>query len=616
MQGVRSSSLRVALESAWSTSPVIWTIGLPFQVLGTLLRNGPLYPGRIGVLILVVLAGQFIVLAMLLLARSLRRPGRPLESMTAAQVVLLWAACGVVLTVTVHASIGIFVDATDSPGIGLESRLLYVTAALVLSYLGLTYLADGVVRTQLDVYRLRKASERVESLKRESEGAVETQARLLMETLNAQVIPDLEHLADEAEGLAAVALTHDLESLQSRVAYYSEIIVRTLSRDVLMALPSRTHDIADDTAPAGLSARALGRMVLHSPVRLVPSGILFSLLAFLQVVPSCLGRVGLMSMCAVGVVALGNLVAWWWSSSLRQRALERFGNHVAIEYLGAIGIAMQYLLLIAAIVWARQTPLVACEWRGGLPEFVIVIVIGLAAIMSLSTALEMSRRSAASAIILESRIQESEAIAADLDRMAERMRDQVAVMLHGSVQGRLTAISLALRSYVEEVRRGQSPDHRQLIRRVTELLDLALSDVHAIFGENDDVVSIETRLHALQGEWAGLIEVTWGMSPRAAELLGADPDLDEWAQEMVDEAVTNASRHGQARSVRIRLDGDHETGTRLVISAVDDGFGPTAGLRPGLAAERVLARGGSWSLEPGPGGSGAIMTVVLPAGRG
>ena len=609
VRAMRTSSLKLALESGWSTSPVIWAMTLPFLVFGSLLRSKDFYPSRTGALILVIGVSQLIVLAMLLLVRSQRRPGRPLESMSPVQVVVLWIGCGVTLSLVLHVGIESFVNSTNAPGIGLATRLLNLTAATVVCYLAFTYLADGVVRTQVEVRRLRRVNERILSSKRQSEGFVEAQSRLLAENLNTQVIPDLELLAEQAEALAAVAPTEELEALQSRVAYYSETIVRAMSRDISKVELSRMSDDREDEAPPGLSLRVLARMVMHSPVRLVPTAILLFVIVIQQMVPSCLSRAGLMWASVISAVVIGNLVAWGWSSAARREAFGRAGD------LTGVGIALQYLLMIAALVWAAKTPRVACEWQGGLPELVIVIVIGLTGIMALSVALETSRSSAAQAVVLESRIRESEALAAELDRAGIRIRDQIAVTLHGSVQGRLTAIALAIVVYIEAVGRGASPDHRQLLQRVTELLDLALSDVRAIFGEEQAPVSIETMLEALQGQWTGLIDVTWGMSPRAAELLGADPDLADWTHEIVGEAVTNASRHGQARSIQIRLDADRETGTRITVTATDNGVGPPSAHRAGLGSSRVQSRGGSWTLEPGPYGSGSVMTVVLPTGQ-
>lgn len=600
-------SLRLALESRWSTSPFVWAIAVPFQMFGLLLRNNGYYPNRTGALILTEFAGQLIVLGMLLLARSQRRPGRPLESMTWAQVLMLWSACGLVLSLFIHAGVNRFVDTVGVAGIGLGSRIVYLTAATVLCYLGLTYLADAVIRTQMEVSRLRRANERIIELKSQSQDFAEAQSRLLAETLNAQVIPDLQLLAEDAEALVAVAPTRDLEALQARVAYYSETIVRTLSRDITDVVPPRRTDTPQDVPRAGFSVPVLLRMVLESPVRLVPTGLLLSIIVVQQLVPSCLPRAGLMWLSAIGAVIIGNLVAWAWASSSRTEV-----SSVA-RRIGMGGNVLQYLLMIAAVAWAIQTPRIVCEWQGGALDFILCLVIGVCAIAALSVAIESSRRSAASAVILESRVREGEGIAAELDRAGERMRDQVALVLHGSVQGRLIAISLAIRGYVEEVGRGGSPDHRQLLQRVTELLERALSDVHAIFGEEKTQLSVEAQLQALQRQWAGLIDITWGMSPRAAELLGGDPDLAEWVQEIVGEAVTNASRHGRARSAQIRLDVDRETGTRLVVTATDDGVGPPAGLRAGLGAERVQLRGGSWTLEPGPAGSGSVMMVILPA---
>lgn len=84
------------------------------------------------------------------------------------------------------------------------------------------------------------------------------------------------------------------------------------------------------------------------------------------------------------------------------------------------------------------------------------------------------------------------------------------------------------------------------------------------------------------------------------------------------EAVTNALRHGRARHVSIRLQGEEAAG-RLTLTVEDDGRGLLPDSAAGWGwtgiAERIDALGGSWSLAPvEPRGTRLTMTVPVPAG--
>jgi signal transduction histidine kinase len=339
---------------------------------------------------------------------------------------------------------------------------------------------------------------------------------------------------------------------------------------------------------------------MTAKVRLLPSVAFMGVVLWSQIVPSCVPRDALIMASGVIVFLSGQLVV----HLIRARSPRAAG----------IANVLIYPALLASFVWSARSPVVACRWEGSSSELILVASVGVVCLALLAMALEVRRRSREDALNLASRIRVREAMAAELDRAGERMRDQVSLVLHGSVQGRLTAVSLALRTHIDEVKAGRHPDQRQLLERVTLMLERALEDVQSVFAGESPPESIDTRMQVMKAQWLGLLDIAWGVSPRAAEVLGADPDCAAWVYEILGEAITNASRHGGAGSIHLRIDVDHETGGWLVISAIDDGAGPTVDLREGLGTERVRVRGGSWALEPGPeGGSRMIVTFPIRA---
>lgn len=103
---------------------------------------------------------------------------------------------------------------------------------------------------------------------------------------------------------------------------------------------------------------------------------------------------------------------------------------------------------------------------------------------------------------------------------------------------------------------------------------------------------------------------TSGTDP-AARVLPRGLELS--AHRIVQEGLTNALKHGRARSavVKIRLDAM----SMLVVEVRDDGRGPGAGYRPGRGllgvAERVSVLGGP--VEHGPAnGRGFVLRALLP----
>ena len=96
----------------------------------------------------------------------------------------------------------------------------------------------------------------------------------------------------------------------------------------------------------------------------------------------------------------------------------------------------------------------------------------------------------------------------------------------------------------------------------------------------------------------------------------ADEERDELLN-IVSEAISNASRHGDASEIRIGLRRTHGLG--LMLEVADDGSGfdisaPTgqSDASLGIAGmnERVARLGGTFELESSPG-AGAVVRVVL-----
>jgi signal transduction histidine kinase len=91
------------------------------------------------------------------------------------------------------------------------------------------------------------------------------------------------------------------------------------------------------------------------------------------------------------------------------------------------------------------------------------------------------------------------------------------------------------------------------------------------------------------------------------------PEVREDLARIVREAVSNATRHGSARVVKVALSNTGAIRVRIEDDGV--GFDPAAPRRRGFGltsmAERAEARGGTVSVDSSPGG-GTVVQVVLP----
>ncbi|MEX2196612.1 MAG: sensor histidine kinase [Thermoleophilaceae bacterium] len=200
---------------------------------------------------------------------------------------------------------------------------------------------------------------------------------------------------------------------------------------------------------------------------------------------------------------------------------------------------------------------------------------------------------------------------ARLEIEAERRR--IALELHDSAKQRVHAAHLVLSS----LRRGLDGEP------AAAGVDQAMSELRAATAD------METSLRELRTplEGRGLQDAVRRRADELAsaggvpiEVRGHVPELPTFvaahAFRVAGEAMTNAVRHAHAGRVVVELAGD-EDHLRVVVS--DDGRGLPERPRPGSHGLRSMAAraetlGGSFSVEPGPGGCGTVVRLDVPLG--
>ncbi|PPG10242.1 MULTISPECIES: sensor histidine kinase [unclassified Rathayibacter] len=211
-------------------------------------------------------------------------------------------------------------------------------------------------------------------------------------------------------------------------------------------------------------------------------------------------------------------------------------------------------------------------------------------------------------------VQALEAVQA-LQREELRVRRDVAQSLHGGLQNGLVVLTAELHAVASTSDEAASERLLAIAARLDRLREDEVRAVgHALYPVEIDhglVPAVRDLVARLPPEIA--VDVDLGRIPAlAAE--GAEPPLDQrmLLVRFLEEAVTNALKHGGASSLRVR--GDEEAGV-VVLTLDDDGRGLVEGsTRSGLARlERQLAvYGGSLELSDSPVLAGARLRARLP----
>ena len=192
-----------------------------------------------------------------------------------------------------------------------------------------------------------------------------------------------------------------------------------------------------------------------------------------------------------------------------------------------------------------------------------------------------------------------------------RLRDSVARDLHDSVAQSLAGANYRVEAARKSLENGN--DGQSELAAVAEALRTEQRSVRKIIERLREGRDIRAR-HDLAEELRALLaelELHWGAS---ISLQGPDSAIEVGTSQLHDlrqiarEAVANAARHGNARTIGFTLDaGAHE----FHLDVVDDGVGasPRGGLAPKSIGQRVAALGGTLETRSGPTGARLYITV-------
>lgn len=220
----------------------------------------------------------------------------------------------------------------------------------------------------------------------------------------------------------------------------------------------------------------------------------------------------------------------------------------------------------------------------------------------------VGRWSAPKAELLRLYADEVDAARLDLLAQAEILRSitrQAARVLHGAVQSKLAACSLALERAIaanDEVAYERAIEEaRQVLREPWPLRPDEASGMTLAEGVGSKVVL-----------WQGLATIAVDVAPTVAGLSGPE---SESVAEIVEEALCNAIRHGGASNIEVLVMPMHLAGSAVVhVQVIDDGSGLSGG-GPGLGSAYLdEACSGNWVRTAGQGGGCRLQAWVPVSG--
>lgn len=172
-------------------------------------------------------------------------------------------------------------------------------------------------------------------------------------------------------------------------------------------------------------------------------------------------------------------------------------------------------------------------------------------------------------------------------------------VVHGTVQAALTAAITRLSA-------AQNPEQYQI--------NLALEDLaraSAALSKTPEIdIDLTQAFQDLTTTWSGICAVKFNITDRATRALARDVNARMCLNEICKEAVSNAVRHGEAKTVTVGV--DRSSDELLIIQISNDGRALGQMLRQGVGSAMLDELTLSWSISDQPATGGVLLQARLP----
>ncbi|MCH9839985.1 MAG: hypothetical protein K0U56_02855 [Actinomycetia bacterium] len=598
---------RDRLTSPIAVSPLVFALLLPIFTVGVWTRGVGLSQeiSTWQATAIAILAPLIGLVVFSLGSWALRRYSTPAPWHSVA----LWTTSGASISLI---ALSLRTVATGTWQIRIAGIGLYTVFALILggtTIYGLTTLSS---KRNL-VNQLLETQRKLRAIRADAAEFARDQSQRLADAIAMVIIPEIGRLRDELAGMNDAPAITRLEELRTSVGAYSAEVVRPLSHELspqgitpgesVLSVGNQNYADDSDRRSQGRVSEILG--IIFSARINIPLAVIASALLFVaQFNLGCTGVPAVASLSFLGIMLLGGLVA--------RVTLLRKAPWSSL-WLFAVSI-----LAFTSYRWVISTGGPSCRWATSNWELAFANILAVLLLLLLSIVFEGARQNTETSVALKAVNLELEEEAHNLQRNASISHDQIAHLLHGPVQGRLAAISMALNVHLAQVHRGESPSVAELREQINVLLDGVEGDVRNLISRSDAAPPpFPEFLESLALRWRGLATLHISGNSEADSYLSRNSLLAQHVIRSVEEAVTNASRHGNARRVDISyfcqpVDPNEPAGDiQLVMNVTDDGLGPASTVNPGLGLNSISAAGGQWELTAGPV-SGSQLRILWP----
>ena len=508
-------------------------------------------------------------------AVTVMRP-RPGRSVRVPVVIIVWTLIGLVRALVL--------DRFYVEGV---AQIVSATVTLAAWALLLIYVAATVSDERQRALQLSHAHAELLLVRESTATLLADERARLADAVRDSVTPEIARLRQLVTVLDRPANTHEISSLADTVAAYSTNVIRETSREI------RAESGVARRVPIASASVVEPPTVLQAYARVSQPILIPMALITLRALTVWASQDDL-AVAVAGLLGLGLVTALGW---LLGRVIDLVLPRPSAVEMTASSVLVVTMAAVLMVAFDRARDGAAGPTYVPLP-LILAFVLAVLLAARLVSALEWRWREQVGEW---TRVNEELDIAnQDLNAQVRIVRDQLAAVLHGPVQGRLAAASMALRMYVTSREAGKEADLAATVIMATTLLDRATADIEGL-GRGGVVESgLAEGIDRIARNWSGLL---------ALDVVLDDPwdrpeEFTRGCIDLVSELVTNASRHGDARRVAVSVVGIDAH--RVRIEAIDDGVGPRMDAAEGQGLGGVRRWAGQWSIRPGADGGAQV----------
>lgn len=471
------------------------------------------------------------------------------------------------------------------PGTGLSAvTLLATNGFLKIAWFSIAHLATSLIGEHLQTLaQLKAKTAELSSLRSGVNEQVSAELNALRSAINDKIMAALTLISRQLAELTTSTPREELTERASMVARVCDLEVRALSHEISDSeFEPRLKSFEPKKSWSILLATHPGKPDIQLRWEWVAA------IGSLNAITLALQHGGWLSaLAATGAILLGIIVVRpldKWRLKCFNTQSARFDTVLILAEYGLLSVAILGLLWFVGLGVPVIGSFISSVYL--VTPIVILVIWVLVQIIH-----NFADRLAFAQTELADQNQQLEIEVRQARSQAASAKGRLGRLLHGTTQGRLASVSLALTAAAT----SKSPTVTdELLTQARQQLALAEVELRETLRADGWQTSLDVRreLDDLSAGWRNLVLIKYDLDPQAIEILGDRTELSHAVLDAARECITNAVRHGRAKSVDIRI--ELRQGLRLIVS--NDGK-QIDSLVPGFGVSSISATGADFDFS-------------------